>query len=136
MCPSLPCSAAELTGLVDRYGYQLTGKGKWISMTLKKPKVQGGKRGGKKKQQQVVGKQNRGDDTDEDHQDGSDDDEVCHSASTFVQVLIEIFSLGPFKSSRFGEGAEVPKCTHSTVNSERSCSGCGRSSPYYPFATV
>ncbi|KAF9558179.1 galactose oxidase [Agrocybe pediades] len=35
----------------DLYGYQLTGKGKWISMTLKKPKAKGGKRGAKKKQQ-------------------------------------------------------------------------------------
>ncbi|KAF8805520.1 hypothetical protein BYT27DRAFT_7192636, partial [Phlegmacium glaucopus] len=26
----------------DLYGYQLTGKGKWSSMTLKKPKAQGG----------------------------------------------------------------------------------------------
>jgi len=76
VCTFLRCFAVELIGLVDSYGYQLTGKGKWISMTLKKPKVQGGKRGGKKKQQQVVGKQIRGDDTDEDHQDGRDDDEV------------------------------------------------------------
>jgi len=36
--------------LVGTYGYQLTGKGKWINMTLKKPKVEDGKRGGKKKQ--------------------------------------------------------------------------------------
>lgn len=35
-----------------RYGYQLAGKGKWMSMTLKKPKPKGGaKRGTKKKQQ-------------------------------------------------------------------------------------
>jgi len=27
-----------------RYGYQLTGKGKWINMTLKKPKAKGGKK--------------------------------------------------------------------------------------------
>ena len=37
---------------VLRYGYQLTGKGKWTSMTLKKPKAKGGKKNDKKKQQQ------------------------------------------------------------------------------------
>ncbi|KAF8170947.1 hypothetical protein BJ912DRAFT_1025273 [Pholiota molesta] len=36
----------------DLYGYQLTGKGKWTSMTLKKPKAKVGKKSEKKKQQQ------------------------------------------------------------------------------------
>ncbi|KDR71068.1 hypothetical protein GALMADRAFT_144144 [Galerina marginata CBS 339.88] len=35
----------------DLFGYQLIGKGRWIGMTLKKPKTKGAKRGGKKKQQ-------------------------------------------------------------------------------------
>ena len=34
-----------------RYGYQLAGKGKWSSMTLKKPKVKGTKSKGAKKKQ-------------------------------------------------------------------------------------
>ena len=57
-------------------------------MTLKKPKVQGGKRGGKKKQQQAA-KPIRGDDTDEDLQNGgSDDDDVRHSARTAMTVFV------------------------------------------------
>ena len=96
-------------------------------MALKKPKVQGGKRGGREKQQQV-GKPIRGDDTDEDHQDGGDDDddEVRHSARTattiLVRLLIEVHPSAPFKSSRFREGIEVPKRTCGTVSSERPCS--------------
>ena len=113
-------------------------------MTLKKPKVQGGKRGGKKKQQQQAGKPIRGDDTDDDHQDeGGDDDDVRHSARTattvFVRVLIKVHSSAPFKSSRFGAGTEVPKRTCNTISSERPCSRspwCGRSSPYHPPATI
>ncbi|KAF8901515.1 hypothetical protein CPB84DRAFT_1777507 [Gymnopilus junonius] len=55
----------------DLYGYQLTGKGKWMSMTLKKPKVKGGqKKGPKKKQQQHKEKERY-----EEDEQGSDDDE-------------------------------------------------------------
>ena len=112
-------------------------------MTLKKPKVQGGKRGGKKKQQQAA-KPIRGDDTDEDLQNGgSDDDDVRHSARTamtvFVRVLIEVHFSAPFKSSHFRAGTKDPKRTCSTISRERPCSRspwCGRSSPYYPSATV
>jgi hypothetical protein len=78
-------------------------------MTLKKPKVQGGKRGGKKKQQQQAGKPIRDDDTDEDRQDGvgDDDNEVRHSArtaiTTLVRLLIKVHSSAPFKSSHSAE---------------------------------
>ena len=52
---------------------------------------------------------------DEDYRDeGGDGDEVPHSARTattvFVCMLIEVHSSAPFKSSRFGEGTEIPRC--------------------------
>ncbi|EKM75215.1 hypothetical protein AGABI1DRAFT_123321 [Agaricus bisporus var. burnettii JB137-S8] len=58
----------------DLYGYQLNGKGKWISMVLKKPKAKGGKkvtRAGKKKE--AVKETMRGDQESEDDEDDEDD---------------------------------------------------------------
>lgn len=39
----------------SRYGYQLTGKGKWSSLALKKPKQAGGKKNKKKQNQKAQG---------------------------------------------------------------------------------
>jgi hypothetical protein len=61
----IPGSLEFYIDLCRRNGYQIAGKGKWVSMTLKRPKNKG-KSGGKKKIQVPVYKP-------EDH--GSDDDE-------------------------------------------------------------
>ncbi|KAJ7632602.1 galactose oxidase [Roridomyces roridus] len=53
----------------DLYGYLVTGKGKWVSMTLKRPKNQN--KGGKKKIQPQVYKPEP-----EDHGDSQDEDEI------------------------------------------------------------
>ncbi|PPQ95943.1 hypothetical protein CVT26_016109 [Gymnopilus dilepis] len=53
----------------DLYGYQLTGKGKWMSLTLKKPKAKGSAKRGLKKKQQKAG------DKFEDDERGSDDED-------------------------------------------------------------
>jgi len=64
-----------------RYIYQLTGKGRWNSLALKKPKPQSGKKAGKKQQQQPQ----KGRKTEiSDEEDRNDDDEVC---STYSYVL-------------------------------------------------
>lgn len=63
-----------LSLILYRYGYQLNGKGKWISMVLKKPKAKGGKkvtRAGKKKE--AVKETMRGDQESEDDEDDEDD---------------------------------------------------------------
>jgi hypothetical protein len=39
-------------GMVTRYGYLIQGKGRWMSMTLKKPKKKGG--GAKKKDKRMI----------------------------------------------------------------------------------
>ena len=54
--------------LLSRYGYQLAGKGKWTSMTLRKPKEKGTKKADKKKQKQQKWAQ------DEDNEDEGDED--------------------------------------------------------------
>ncbi|KAJ7343500.1 galactose oxidase [Mycena albidolilacea] len=64
----------------DLNGYQIAGKGKWVSMTLKRPKNKG-KSGGKKKNQVPVYKP-------EDH--GSDDDEDMENTTTQQPPVVEV----------------------------------------------
>jgi hypothetical protein len=66
----------------NRNGYQIAGKGKWVSMTLKRPKSRG-KADGKKKNQVPTYKP-------EDHGE-SDDDEytevrLCYSSTGFREI--------------------------------------------------
>ena len=63
-----------------RYGYQLTGNGRWISLALKRPKQ---KAGGKKRKQQVAASKqsardaNKGEsDQEKDPDEYNSDDEV------------------------------------------------------------
>ncbi|CAA7268695.1 unnamed protein product [Cyclocybe aegerita] len=55
----------------DLYGYQLTGKGRWNSLALKKPKAKSGKKGNKKKQQEKEKWENA--DRSDDDNDGNED---------------------------------------------------------------
>ncbi len=61
-----------------RYGYQLVGKGKWTSMSLKKPKEKGTKKVDKKKQKQQKWAQ------DEDNEDQNEGDEDIDSVFHFL----------------------------------------------------
>ena len=77
--PFLMCKT-HLGGLINilffRYGYQLSGKGKWSSMALKKPKVKGTKsKGAKKKQKDKDAKWKEQNSGGEEEDEG--EDEVC-----------------------------------------------------------
>jgi hypothetical protein len=65
-CPSLysfcSCQRTANPSQPIRFGYQITGKGRWISLGLKIPKAKGGK-----KKQKKGGGGERGEDYDSDH---------------------------------------------------------------------
>ncbi|KAJ3503550.1 hypothetical protein NLJ89_g8380 [Agrocybe chaxingu] len=72
----------------DLYGYQLTGKGRWISLALKKPKAKGGKRGNKKKQQDKEKWENgdRSDDDNDGDEEGVKPDTVKRTSAAAPQT--------------------------------------------------
>lgn len=47
--------------IIRRFGYQLTGNGRWVSMSLKKPK----KKGGEAKKPKKIVRPQKGNDSDE-----------------------------------------------------------------------
>ncbi|KJA23207.1 hypothetical protein HYPSUDRAFT_137935 [Hypholoma sublateritium FD-334 SS-4] len=64
----------------DLYGYQLVGKGKWTSMTLRKPKEKGTKKADKKKPKQQKWAQNE--DNEEEPKDGDEEIESISSIAS------------------------------------------------------
>ncbi|KAJ7940654.1 galactose oxidase [Mycena leptocephala] len=66
----------------DLNGYQIAGKGKWVSMTLKRPKSRG-KAGGKKKNQVPTYKP-------EDHGESDDDEYTESAAATQPLPVVEV----------------------------------------------
>ncbi|KAF5315232.1 hypothetical protein D9619_006973 [Psilocybe cf. subviscida] len=83
----------------DLYGYQLTGKGKWSSLALKKPKQAGGKKNKKKQNQKAQG--------DPWAREGMDeDDDVDADAPFTLGKPKEESSKAPI-SSADADGAEV-----------------------------
>lgn len=69
-----------------RYGYQLAGKGKWTSMTLRKPKKKGTEKADKKKQKQQKWAPNE--DNEEEQNEGDEEIEsVCLSTSIFLCTI-------------------------------------------------
>jgi len=71
------------------YGYQLNGKGKWISMTLKRPKVNGKKMTRADKRKEAAREAIRlGNDSDEDEDEATDDANVLpsHTSKLFPGV--------------------------------------------------
>jgi hypothetical protein len=71
-------NAVWLINVHFRYGYQLSGKGRWSSMALKKPKVKGAKsKGVKKKQKDKDAKWKEQNSSGEEENEG--EDEVCPS---------------------------------------------------------
>ncbi|KAF8164705.1 hypothetical protein B0H34DRAFT_686248 [Crassisporium funariophilum] len=60
----------------DLYGYQLSGKGKWSSMTLKKPKEKGAKLKGVKKKQKGKDAKWKAQNSDAEEEEGGGDDDI------------------------------------------------------------
>ncbi|TFK33534.1 hypothetical protein BDQ12DRAFT_690974 [Crucibulum laeve] len=61
----------------DLYGYQLIGKGKWMSLALKRPKAKGKTKATKKQAKQVQRVKDR--DDDDELENGDDDDNAAHA---------------------------------------------------------
>jgi len=72
------------------YGYQLNGKGKWISMTLKRPKAKDGKKMTRADKRKEAAREaiRLGNDSDEDEDEATDDANVLpsHTSKLFPGV--------------------------------------------------
>ena len=74
----------------DLYGYQMVGNGRWVSMLLKKPKQEKGK---KKKAAQKMPVKQKVEREDSDHEEHEDEDEVGNLITVSPCELIGNFAL-------------------------------------------
>ena len=74
----------------DLYGYQMVGNGRWVSMLLKKPKQEKGK---KKKAAQKMPVKRKVEREDSDHEEHEDEDEVGNLITVSPCELIGSFAL-------------------------------------------